>query len=163
MKYHLVRNLNFFNIIVFFPDITQIKLLTYTDPDKNSRMIPDCNDLERGLTAVPENSVFYIQSDSVTLQSNGQKKEFGKKFGYNENSIDGTFCAGGAESNLTAVLSAINHHFPDFAETGAYGIDQKPIIYCSTESHHSVARAARVTGLALFPSLSTLRVKYWHW
>jgi len=29
-------------------------------------------------------------------------KEFGKKFGYQQDKIDGVFCVGGTESNLTA-------------------------------------------------------------
>lgn len=63
-------------------DIQQIKLLMYTDVDKNSRMIPDYNDIEKGLVAVPENSVFNLQDNTVTLQSNGMKQDFGKKLVY---------------------------------------------------------------------------------
>lgn len=74
-------------------------------------------------------------------------KEFGLKFGYPEDRIDGVFGAGGAEANLTAVLCAINHHFEDFAQNGMRGLSQQPLIYCSSEAHHSVARAARVVGL----------------
>jgi len=73
--------------------------------------------------------------------------EFGKKFGYQANSIDGTFCTGGAESNLTAVLSAINQHFPNFAEKGWIGTINQPIIYSSSESHHSIVKAAKAVGL----------------
>ncbi|MEN0047435.1 MAG: pyridoxal-dependent decarboxylase, partial [Bacteroidota bacterium] len=74
-------------------------------------------------------------------------QEFGQKFGYQE--TDGTFCSGGAESNLTAVICALNHHFPNFRATGVRGIAQQPIIYCSSESHHSIAKAARITGLGM--------------
>lgn len=74
-------------------------------------------------------------------------QEFGKKFRYDSDSIDGTFCAGGAESNLTSVLAALNFYFPDFAKDGVFGLSKKPIIYCSTESHHSIAKAAKITGL----------------
>lgn len=74
-------------------------------------------------------------------------KEFGLKFGYAKDSIDGTFCTGGAESNLTAVLSALNRHYPAMAEVGLLGLNKKPTIYCSTESHHSIEKAAKVAGL----------------
>lgn len=74
-------------------------------------------------------------------------KEFGRKFGYNQGAIDGTFCTGGAESNLTAVLSALNRHFPAMADDGLLGLTKKPLIYCSSESHHSIEKAARVAGL----------------
>jgi len=73
-------------------------------------------------------------------------KKLGKKFGY-EQKIDGAFCTGGAESNLTAVLSALNRHFPEVAEDGIATLLKKPIIYCSTEAHHSIEKAARVAGL----------------
>ncbi len=74
-------------------------------------------------------------------------KEFGSKFGYKDDAIDGTFCTGGAESNLTAVLCALNRHFPAMAEDGLLGLTKKPIIYCSLESHHSIEKAAKVVGL----------------
>ena len=74
-------------------------------------------------------------------------KEFGQKFGYRSETIDGTFCTGGAESNLTAVLCALNNHFKDFSTEGIRGIAKRPIIYCSSEAHHSIAKAAKTTGL----------------
>lgn len=73
--------------------------------------------------------------------------EFGKKFGYQEKSIDGVFASGGAEANLTAVLCAVNHKFPQFAQSGWFGIKQRPVLYCSVESHHSVHKAAKTVGL----------------
>ncbi|MES1223523.1 MAG: pyridoxal-dependent decarboxylase, partial [Bacteroidota bacterium] len=42
--------------------------------------------------------------------------ELGKKFGYNEQHIDGVFTSGGAEANLTALLCALNDVIPDHAE-----------------------------------------------
>jgi aromatic-L-amino-acid/L-tryptophan decarboxylase len=75
--------------------------------------------------------------------------EFGKKFGYKEESIDGTFTTGGAEANLTAVLTALNYKFPEYANVGLAGLSVKPVFYCSAESHHSVIRAARICGLGL--------------
>lgn len=74
-------------------------------------------------------------------------EEIGQKFGYATDSVDGTFASGGAEANLTAVLCAINHHFPDFPQTGILGLKKRPIIYCSTEAHHSVDKAAKCIGL----------------
>ena len=74
-------------------------------------------------------------------------EQFGSKFGYKVPSIDGTFCTGGAESNLTAVLCALSKHFPEYHTDGLMSLQQKPIIYCSSESHHSILRAARIAGL----------------
>ena len=76
-------------------------------------------------------------------------REFGKQFGYPEESIDGVFATGGTEANLTAVLCALNHHFPEYANVGLHGLKKHPILYCSAESHHSIIRSARVAGLGL--------------
>ena len=72
--------------------------------------------------------------------------EFGKKIGYSD-PVDGTFCSGGAEANLTALLCALNQTFPNFNQTGIQGITVQPLIYCSSESHHSIEKAAKITGL----------------
>ncbi len=74
-------------------------------------------------------------------------REFGQLFGYSPHSIDGVFAAGGAEANLTAVLCALNRHFPTMANEGLRSLDKQPRIYCSSEAHHSVVKAARNVGL----------------
>lgn len=74
-------------------------------------------------------------------------QEFGAKFGYPSKTLDGTFCTGGGEANLTAVISAINHFFPSIRQEGIQSIKGKPLIYCSSESHHTIAKAAKITGL----------------
>lgn len=74
-------------------------------------------------------------------------KFFGKKFGYTEEDIDGVFTTGGAEANLTAIICALTSAFYDYAQKGLQGLDAKPLIYCSTESHHSLIKAARISGL----------------
>ncbi|MCB0558590.1 MAG: aminotransferase class V-fold PLP-dependent enzyme [Lewinellaceae bacterium] len=76
-------------------------------------------------------------------------RELGEKFGFPKEKIDGVFAGGGAEANLTAVLCALNHQFPEYANTGLAGIGKKPVMYCSAESHHSVIRAGRICGLGL--------------
>lgn len=76
-------------------------------------------------------------------------REFGKKFGLPAASIDGVFTSGGAEANTTAVLCALNHAFPGFANEGVVNAQKRPLIYCSEEAHHSVIKAARSSGLGL--------------
>ena len=73
--------------------------------------------------------------------------EFGKKFGFPADSIDGVFCGGGAEANHTAVLCAINAHLPAYAKEGLKSSSKDLKIYCSKESHHSIGKAAMMTGL----------------
>ena len=75
-------------------------------------------------------------------------REIGIKMGYQDD-IDGTFCSGGAESNLTAMLAALNAKYPNFSEYGVIGLSQQPIIYVSSQSHHSVQKAAKICGLGL--------------
>ena len=57
-------------------------------------------------------------------------RQFGSKFNLSQLSTDGTFCTGGAESNLTALLCALNHRFPQCKEEGVAGIGKKLIVYC---------------------------------
>jgi aromatic-L-amino-acid decarboxylase len=75
--------------------------------------------------------------------------QFGEKFGYARPHIDGSFTTGGAEANLTATLCALNKTFPDYAKGGLSSVGKKPLIYVSAESHHSLAKAASITGLGL--------------
>jgi len=74
-------------------------------------------------------------------------QEFGQRFGYPKESVDGTFCSGGAESNHTSIICAVNQAYPDFNQLGARSMTQHPRIYCSSESHHSLEKAARLIGL----------------
>jgi glutamate/tyrosine decarboxylase-like PLP-dependent enzyme len=73
--------------------------------------------------------------------------EFGQKIGFPEDTIDGVFATGGAEANITAVLCALNNAYPGFANEGLLSLKKRPTIYCSSEAHHSIVRAARTSGL----------------
>jgi aromatic-L-amino-acid/L-tryptophan decarboxylase len=75
--------------------------------------------------------------------------ELGRRFGYPESSVDGAFTSGGAEANLTALLCAAQHHFPDRKQEGWQSIAAKPLIYCSKDCHHSVIKAAQIIGLGM--------------
>jgi glutamate/tyrosine decarboxylase-like PLP-dependent enzyme len=59
----------------------------------------------------------------------------------------GSFTSGGAEANLTAVLLALERHFPEATERGLAGVAGQPMLYVSAEGHHSLLKAARMTGL----------------
>ncbi|MBG0859020.1 MAG: pyridoxal-dependent decarboxylase [Bacteroidales bacterium] len=73
--------------------------------------------------------------------------EFGRKVGFPSEETDGVFATGGAEANITAVLCALNNAIPGFANEGLFSLKARPVIYCSSEAHHSVIRAARTSGL----------------
>ncbi|MFW9903503.1 MAG: pyridoxal phosphate-dependent decarboxylase family protein [Candidatus Thorarchaeota archaeon] len=74
-------------------------------------------------------------------------QKLGQQFGYKLEEIDGTFTSGGAEANFTAILTALRHKFPKINSNGINGLKTKPVFYVSSESHHSVVRAARMSGL----------------
>ncbi len=57
------------------------------------------------------------------------------------------FTSGGAEANLTGVVAALAGAFPEWAEGGVRALPAEPRLYVSGEGHHSVHKAARVTGL----------------
>jgi aromatic-L-amino-acid decarboxylase len=67
--------------------------------------------------------------------------------GMNPEAVSANFTSGGAEANLSAVLAAMAHHFPDAEEAGVAGLRSRPAIYVSGESHHSFVKIARMTGL----------------
>lgn len=74
-------------------------------------------------------------------------REFASKFGYPSDKADGVFTTGGAEANLTAVLCALYHKYPMLATEGIFGINKKPVIFCSEEAHHSIQKAIKIVGL----------------
>jgi glutamate/tyrosine decarboxylase-like PLP-dependent enzyme len=71
-----------------------------------------------------------------------------RHFGLDPNTGFASFTTGGAEANLSAVLVALTHHFPNYGDAGLrLGIDTQPIIYLSEEAHDSFAKIAHITGL----------------
>lgn len=74
-------------------------------------------------------------------------RSFGVQFGYSQGQAEGTFTSGGAEANHTALLAALVHKFPKFARLGLRGLDRQPCLYVSSQSHHSLLKAARLCGL----------------
>jgi glutamate/tyrosine decarboxylase-like PLP-dependent enzyme len=67
--------------------------------------------------------------------------------GFEPDATHATFTSGGAESNLSAVLTALAHLCPEAAVSGVASLDRRPAIYLSGEGHHSFLKAARMTGL----------------
>ena len=70
-------------------------------------------------------------------------RAFASRFGYQPKHADGTFTSGGAEANHTALLTALTHTFPSFADQGLRALTAQPIFYLSSEGHHSFVKAAR--------------------
>jgi aromatic-L-amino-acid/L-tryptophan decarboxylase len=57
------------------------------------------------------------------------------------------FTSGGAEANLTGVLTAIARAAPAHGEVGVEALPPRSFIYLSEESHHSFEKVARMVGL----------------
>lgn len=57
------------------------------------------------------------------------------------------FTSGGNEANHTAMLAALAHHFPGYSEGGLRSLDEMPVFYGSKETHHSIVKIAKHTGL----------------
>jgi glutamate/tyrosine decarboxylase-like PLP-dependent enzyme len=74
-------------------------------------------------------------------------RAFGQKFGYDLSVVDGVFASGGSEANHTALLTAIAGAFPEFNERGLRALAAQPVIYISSQGHHSFLKAARACGL----------------
>jgi glutamate/tyrosine decarboxylase-like PLP-dependent enzyme len=72
---------------------------------------------------------------------------YAKNLGYDPDHVLANFTSGGSEANLSAVLAALAHHFPDSSETGLTGLKAQPVIYVTSESHHSFNKICRMTGL----------------
>lgn len=71
---------------------------------------------------------------------------FASKFGLPTATV-ATFTQGGAESNLSAVITALTHVFPDYGEHGLRGLPATPTLYLSEAAHHSFNKIAHMAGL----------------
>jgi aromatic-L-amino-acid/L-tryptophan decarboxylase len=59
----------------------------------------------------------------------------------------GQFTSGGSEANLLGLLVALHRTFPSVAANGLHGLAQRPVLYASTEAHHSITKLAQAIGL----------------
>ena len=70
-----------------------------------------------------------------------------ESIGFAPDEISAHFTSGGNEANHTAVIAALAHTFPAWANRGLRGLPAQPIVYVSSESHHSFEKVVRSTGL----------------
>lgn len=68
------------------------------------------------------------------------------KFGYPADSIC-TFTSGGMEANLSAMVVALTHRFPEYGEHGLRSLSGLPVFYVTREAHNGYNKLAHVTGL----------------
>jgi len=61
--------------------------------------------------------------------------------------FNGTFTSGGNEANFSGLALALASKFPDAIEDGVATIGAQPIVYASSESHHSLDKSAGLLGI----------------
>ncbi len=61
--------------------------------------------------------------------------------------FDGTFTSGGNEANFSGLALALANAFPGVMQEGVQTIGAQPVLYCSTEAHHSLDKSAGLLGL----------------
>ena len=61
--------------------------------------------------------------------------------------VSAHFTSGGSEANLTAVLAALAHRFPEYRTGGVAAIKGRPLLFVSAEAHHSFWKTAQHTGI----------------
>ncbi len=72
---------------------------------------------------------------------------FMRRFGLDAETGLAHFTSGGQESNHTAVVAALSHHFPEAGAHGLCALAGQPVFYLSAEGHHSFDKVAHATGL----------------
>ncbi|HEY5254768.1 MAG TPA: pyridoxal-dependent decarboxylase, partial [Acidobacteriaceae bacterium] len=58
-----------------------------------------------------------------------------------------TFTSGGTEANLSALALALTRRYPQTADNGLIGLGKQPIVYASSEAHHSLEKSLGLLGL----------------
>ena len=61
--------------------------------------------------------------------------------------FNGTFTSGGNEANFSGLALALAAKFPEAIEEGVATIGAKPVVYASSESHHSLDKSAGLLGI----------------
>lgn len=67
--------------------------------------------------------------------------------GFPPNETAAHFTSGGNEANHTAILAALAARYPEWSNGGVRAIAHRPLIYVSSQGHHSFIKVARATGL----------------
>jgi glutamate/tyrosine decarboxylase-like PLP-dependent enzyme len=69
------------------------------------------------------------------------------ELGWRDGEFYGTFTAGGNEANFSALAAALAHRFPEAIENGVATIGAQPVVYASSEAHHSLDKSCGLLGI----------------
>src|SRR5579864_6826229 len=70
----------------------------------------------------------------------------GERVGW-KTGFDGTFTSGGNEANFSGLALAMAGRFPQAFEEGVASTGARPVLYTSSEAHHSIDKSAGLLGL----------------
>jgi aromatic-L-amino-acid decarboxylase len=70
-----------------------------------------------------------------------------ERVGWREKQYGGTFTSGGTEANLSALAIALTQRYPQAADNGLVGLAKQPVVYASSEAHHSLEKSLGLLGL----------------
>ena len=70
-----------------------------------------------------------------------------ERVGWREDQFGGTFTSGGTEANLSALAIALTQRYPQAADNGLIGLGKQPVVYASSEAHHSLEKSLGLLGL----------------
>ncbi len=74
-------------------------------------------------------------------------RAFAARLGYDPAKAEGCLTSGGAEANHMALAVALQRAFPEVGRRGLLALRNQPLIYVSSQAHHSIVKAARLAGL----------------
>lgn len=72
---------------------------------------------------------------------------FARALGFDADRVFANFTTGGLEANLSAVIVALTYRFPVHDSGGMAALPVRPLIYVTSESHHSFVKICRIAGL----------------
>jgi len=70
-----------------------------------------------------------------------------QRVGWQAGEYGGTFTTGGTEANLSAMAVALTQRYPQVANDGLIGLGKRPVVYASSEAHHSLEKSLAILGL----------------
>ena len=70
-----------------------------------------------------------------------------RAIGFDPETMFANFTTGGLEANLSAVIVALAHRFPEYDRGGVAALPARPAVYVTSESHHSFVKICRMAGL----------------
>ena len=71
----------------------------------------------------------------------------GERVGWPTDGISGTFTSGGNEANFSGLALAVATCFPNAIEEGFASLEKPPVLYASSEAHHSLDKSAGLLGI----------------